>query len=149
MKRTNGIALLALLATACTLLTGPSARALPNAPAEVANRSQLPSCGEESTMDGGAFNLPARRCFWDAYLEGRPAEFITTQPTIEGDPLTFVYRVLGQGQVEVFVDQTFDMSGPDPTSNWIRLDCRTLAIIEGQQGQPAFGPDDCDETSIS
>lgn len=150
MKRLHGTGVIPILclATACNPLTGPSAPAVPNAPAEVANRSSLPFCGIESTVGGAGPDLDARRCFWDAYLEGLPAEFITTQSTIEGDPLTFVYRVLGQGHVEVFVDQTYDMAGPSPASNWIRLDCRTLAIMEGDQGQPAFGPGDCDELPI-
>jgi hypothetical protein len=51
--------------------------------------------------------------------------------------------------VEVFVDTTYDLAGPNPAPRWIRLDCRTLALIEGAPGQPAFGPADCDETRLA
>lgn len=149
MDRLGGVFLVVLLASACSSLGGPSAPTVPNAPAEVANRSRLPFCGYESTLNHGDFNIGARRCLWDAYLAAEPAEFITTQPTVEGDPITSIYRVLGNRQVEVFVDITHDMAGPNPSPRWIRLDCRTLAILEGAQGQPAFGPDDCDEVSVT
>jgi hypothetical protein len=137
-----------VMASGCRVLR-PSAPALPNAPVEVSNRQPLPHCGRESTVDNGEANVVGRRCFWDAYQAGHAAEFISTQPTVEGDPVTLVYRALGNGLVEIFVDITYDMSGSNPPPRWIRLDCRTLALIDGAPDQPALGPGDCDESALS
>lgn len=100
-------------------------------------------------MNAGRPNVEGRQCLWDAYQAKRPAEFISTQPTTEGDPISFVYRILGDGSVEIFIDQTYDLAGSNPLPHWVRLDCRTLNIIDGAQGQPAFGPGDCDETPVN
>lgn len=131
----------------------PSAPTLPNAPAEVVNREALPLCGVEQTTHNSGFDVAGRACFWNAYQARTPAEFITTQPSIEGDPITYVYRVTTDGRVVVFVDLTHDLSGPNPPPRWIRLDCPGLSLIEGSVGQPAFGPGlpnrDCEETPIS
>src|SRR5262245_24524755 len=68
------------------------------------------ACGEE--RGGGGRNEPAdiaaRECFWAAYEQHRPAEFRTTQITIEGDPIVYTYRVLAGGTVELAIDSTKD-----------------------------------------
>lgn len=116
----------------------PPAPAIPDAPAEVAGRLGVPACGRETTTQDSGFNTQARLCFWTAYLGGRPAEFISTRPTIEGDPITYVYRVLGTGQVEVFIDSNKDKCG---SGAWTKLVCRTLGVIDSGVVVPDFGPD--------
>jgi hypothetical protein len=120
-----------------------SSAAMPNA---VANRTPLPPCGSETTTQSAGYNIGGRRCFWDAYLARRPAEFISTQPTVEGDPFTLIYRILPAGGVEIFVDQTRDRYS---MGGWVRLDCASLSLIPEGRGQPAFGStSDCLETTL-
>jgi hypothetical protein len=120
-------------------------------PAVVVNRSVLPPCGFETTTQSGGFNIAGRRCLWDAYLGRRPAEFVSTRPTVEGDPITFIFRVLGDGRVEVFEDQTHDRFS---LGGWLHLDCPGLSIDDASLGQPAFAPGmpgpsgECAETPI-
>lgn len=117
------------------------------APFEVASRTVLPFCGmERATTQRGPWNQSARECFWKAYLAQRPAEFISTRLTIEGDPFTAIFRVLAGGRVEVFVDTTQDRFGD---RGWERLDCPTLAHAETLAPVPDFGPDgSCVATSL-
>jgi hypothetical protein len=105
-------------------------------PSLVRDRSPLPSCGEETGTQSGSRNPEARRCFWDAYLAGRPAELISTRPTVEGDPITSIYRILPAGSIEVFVDQRRDRYS---RGGWYRLGCLDLAL-NGGPGQ-AWYPD--------
>jgi hypothetical protein len=109
------------------------------APPDVAGRGALPPCGQEVITQYSGFDTQGRLCFWAAYLGGRPAEFISTRPTIEGDPATSVYRISGPGHVEVFIDSTRDKFG---SRTWTRLICRTLSPIDGNAATPDFGPDD-------
>ncbi len=106
---------------------------------EVAHRSTLPSCGQEVTTQDSGFDLEGRRCFWDAYLAGRPAEFISTRPSVEGDPITTIYRVLAPGHAEVFTDATKDRFG---SGGWEKRTCRTLRLVKGGPVEPDFGPDE-------
>ena len=135
--------LLGWLAAGCSLFT-PDPN-FPNAPEEVRSRPTLPSCGRETNVHGAGADVAARTCFWDGYQARRPAEFISTVTTIEGDPVTFIYRILPDGRIEVFVDSTQDRFG---SRTWARLDCTRLEPILGAQVQPAFGPGDCRETAL-
>lgn len=92
------------------------------APAEVRERSVLPGCGVERVGQGEGFNLEARRCFWDAYTVGEPAEFITTRPTGDGKPLLMIVRSLGGGRVELLVDESAIWGRP----TWTRSTCGGL-----------------------
>lgn len=95
-------------------------------PAVVRDRPPLPSCGEETgNLRTGSQNPSARRCFWEAYQAGRPAELISTRPTIEGDPITSIWRLLPNGLVEVFVDQRRDAWSK---GGWYRLECVGLGL---------------------
>ncbi len=105
----------------------------------VAQRTPLPSCGSETTTQDSGFNVEGRRCFWDAYLAGRPAEFVSTRPSIEGDPITTIYRVLGPGRIEVWIDATKDRFG---SGTWEKLTCRSLRLVKGGRVEPDFGPDE-------
>ena len=95
-------------------------------PAVVRDRPALPSCGQEMATQL-VFNLQARQCFWDAYVANRPAEFISTRPTVEGDPITSIYRILGPASIEVFVDQRRDRYSK---GGWYRLECLGLTRVE-------------------
>jgi hypothetical protein len=138
---------------ACGLLAGCGLMPSPdvvfvNAPAAVRERAPLPACGVETirASSDADNNVEGRRCLWSAYQEHRPAEFVTTRPTVEGDPITYIYRVLPDGEVEVFVDSTRDAWS---AKTWLRLACPQLALDVSAQAQPAFAPGEgCTETTI-
>lgn len=144
------IVAVAILATACSPASparqSPSRMAAP-IPKVVAERSPLPSCGVEiATTPAGPWNPAARKCFWSAYQQGRPSEFVSTRPTIEGDPITTIYRVVSAGKIEVFMDTTQDRYS-EP-AGWWRFDCKTLSPLE-TPAEPDFVVDDsCTQTAI-
>jgi len=121
-------------------------------PPAVANRLLLPTCGtERATTPHGPWNEAARACFVDAYRAQRPAEFVSTSLTTEGDPITSIYRVLPAGQIEIFIDSTQDRFAGKPRG-WQQLECSTLFIADSP-GSPVpatdFGPDNtCVATSL-
>jgi hypothetical protein len=137
-RRSGVVALVPLVALAvvvagCDLVAGlvPSPAPTPVAtPREVTERVPLPPCGTESLRPNAPFNVEGRTCFWEAYLAGEPAEFISTQPTTEGDPITTYYRVLGPGAVEVFEDSTQDAWSSGGA--WKRYACTTLQELTVQ-----------------
>lgn len=138
-----------LLGLASYLPFGHPSVSAPSVPPEVSSRSALPSCGSErATTQTGPWNTAARTCFWNAYEKGQPAEFVTTSLTIEGDPITQIYRVLGPARVEIFVDSTQDKFG---SGGWSRLECTSLASSgTSEPPQPNFGPGaSCSETAIA
>lgn len=133
--------------------TGTSAASPPpsapsSMPAAVTDRAALPSCGvERATTQEGPRNEAARACFWGAYLTSRPAEFVSTQLSVEGDPITWIYRVLGPGRIEIFIDSSQDRFAAD--RGWQRLDCTTLFTWPSATSTPEFGPDGtCVETPV-
>jgi hypothetical protein len=131
--------LVAIGLTGCSLIPiqPPTADISANAPAAVANRIPVPPCGSEHSGLADSGNLEGRACFWTAYQEHRPAEFISTRPTTEGDPITTIYRVLPGGSVELFIDSTQDTWG---SGKWAHATCRTLSPQVGADID--FGPDE-------
>ena len=121
-------------------------------PPAVANRLVLPTCGtERTTTPHGPWNEAARACFVDAYRAQRPAEFVSTSLTTEGDPITSIYRVLPAGQIEIFIDSTQDRFAGNGRG-WQQLECSTLFIADSP-GSPVpaidLGPDNtCVATSL-
>ena len=115
-------------------------------PAVVADRSVLPSCGVEvATSQDGPWNSDARDCFWSAYLDGQPAEFISTRPTVEGARITTIYRIVSRGTIEVIVDARRNQFA---SRDWTILDCPFLRLLDGEPA-PNFGPgEDCDVRPI-
>lgn len=149
-RRTIALTVLGLVLAGCGLVApaqSPATWSSPGAPAAVASRTVLPSCGvEDAIRQDGPWNELARACFWDAYQKQRPAEFATTRLTIEGDPITWIYRILGPGHAEVFFDQTQDHWS---AGGWLRLDCSALVAIDSTAPAPDFGPaDSCVETTL-
>jgi hypothetical protein len=68
-----------------------------DAPASIAKRRRLPTCGEE-TADR---NQAGRRCFVMGVLAGSPVEFVSRQPATEGGLVTTIYRFEGTGGIVV------------------------------------------------
>jgi hypothetical protein len=121
-----------------------------NAPLAVRERAPLPGCGAETVRAVADANVDARRCLWSAYQGHRPAEFVTTRWSIEGDPITWIYRILPGGAVEVFIDSTRDAWS---AKTWLHLACPGLSLIDEAQVQLDFGPGlgaggECTETTI-
>ena len=149
-RRAIALAILSLAVSGCALLKPVQSAdrwTSSSAPAAVVNRTVLPGCGVEiATRQDGPWNEAARACFWAAYQSHRQAEIATTQLTIEGDPVTSIYRILGAGHVEVFIDQTQDHWS---AGGWLRLDCPALAAIDSAAPAPDFGPgDNCVEATL-
>ena len=138
MPRLPVLAMIAsLLLVGCGRLFPAIDSSLSNAPAAVRDRPTLPGCGSETVRAPADANIDGRNCLWASYVDKRPAEFVTTQWTIEGDPITSVYRILPDGAIEVFIDSTHDAWS---SKSWLHLACHELALIDGAPGQPAFGP---------
>ena len=128
----NAAALLAACAVSiagCSLDPEPFDLEFLSAPVEVRSRSELPACGIELVGRGGTFNVEARQCFWDAYLRGAPAEFITTRPSGGGAPLVAIFRSLGPGSVEYFVDESAIYGEPF----WVLRSCTGLTPTRDPQ----------------
>lgn len=68
-------------------------------------------CGTEDRGHGAEWNAEVRQCFWNAYMEGKQAEFTTSILTEEGDPIIQKVRLLPKGRLEVTVDTTQDKFG--------------------------------------
>ena len=113
----------ALLAVALTSACG----FLAAAPDWVAGREQLPACGVEDAGMGEGIDEAARTCLFEAYQDGRSAEFISTMTSVEGDDITRYVRVHGDGLIEIFVDATRDRFG---SGAWERLVCERLVSVE-------------------
>lgn len=92
-------------------------------PIEIRNRSALPFCGvDEIELGGlGRTESDSRDCFVAAVRAGRPAEFATIGPTLEGDPIATIVRALPGGGVEILMDTTQDANGPQV---WTRTLCQ-------------------------
>jgi hypothetical protein len=87
-------------------------------PAAVIENEGLPTCGTEIQRAEDPIVGPAigpdpllRQCFADAVAGGQLAEFISHQPTVEGDMTALIYRSLGNGQVVIINDSTRDRFG--------------------------------------
>jgi hypothetical protein len=136
-------AAIAVATAGCSLLVGT--------PPIVRDRLPLPACGAEVVRNDGAWNAPGRRCLAAAGLEG--AEFISTLHTIEGDPVTSIYRVLPNGAgAEVFYDSTHDVWS-DRT--WLHYTCPTLTFADVESSHPEIRlgqapgyEEDCEQRSL-
>jgi hypothetical protein len=93
----------------------------------VANRQQLPACGEERHVRGDT-DVEARQCLLDAYRAGREAELITTEAITEGREVTRYLRVHADGTIEVFTDATRDTLRAD--AGWQRETCGQMLGAE-------------------
>jgi hypothetical protein len=111
-------------------------------PEQVVNRRPLPFCGIEEAppaRPGEYFDATVRSCFWTAKLDGREAEFVSVQPTMEGDRIATIYRLRVDGGVDQLIDFTQDKFGG---GGWTITTCSRL--VE-EPGDRLFGADGCDE----
>ena len=110
----------------CGVVGGPD-------PDWVTNRLPLTSCGVEEVGIEGNFDGKARACLLDAYEAGEGAELISTQTSVEGDPITRFLRVHENGVIELFVDATRDRYG---SGEWERLTCDRLVPVAEANDPP-------------
>lgn len=100
------------LVASATALTFASCSLLPppGPPAQFIDRVQLPACGEEFRGQGDEPDAGARACLLSAFQDHRSAEFVSSRPTVEGDPIVTYYRVWPSPDVpvEVFTDSSRD-----------------------------------------
>jgi hypothetical protein len=116
------------------LVAGCGVLAPASQPDWITNRLPLTLCGVEDVAQGGeGMNIDARRCLLAAYQAGDGAELISTQPTIEGDPITRYIRVHENGTVELFVDATQDAFG---SGRWERYRCERLLTVAEPNDPP-------------
>ena len=127
-------------AAGCDLLPPPT-------PDWVTGRTELPSCGAEEVTAGRPPNTEARECLLDAWRESRGAEMVSERATVEGDPITTIYRALPDGTMEMFVDMTRDRFG---SGEWARLSCAGLHPVRDEDGIDAawvFVEDGCGDAA--
>ena len=82
-------------------------------PALIRDLEPLPFCRSElveRTVEGDRHDGAARDCFWADYEADRPAQMISTFPTVEGTIVREIYRVLGPDEIEWIIDSTHDPS---------------------------------------
>jgi hypothetical protein len=74
------------------------------------SRRRMPSCGSYDATSGelSAEARTARDCFLTAFGNGTQKELAVTVHSLEGDPISTIYRVLGVNDVELFVDASAD-----------------------------------------
>lgn len=111
-------------------------------PEEVVNRRPLPFCGIEEAPParaGDYIDATVRNCFWAAKLDGREAEFVSVQPTMEGDRIAAIYRLRPDGGVDLLLDSTQDRFRG---GGWTIPTCARLVP---EAGDRLFIPDGCGE----
>lgn len=111
-------------------------------PRAVRERTPLPLCGVERAPEPQPMEYideVVRGCFWEAARAGRPAEWVSIQGTMEGAAIATIYRLPGDGTVEVLSDFTQDPLG---SGGWFRTVCNE--VVEGE-GESLVGVADCAE----
>lgn len=99
-------------------------------PAEFAERTQLPDCGEATLGQGEGMILPPEAV---ACLEAG-GEYLLLMPTTEGALIAHWYRhEAGADTATLFIDYTKDQFGP---GGWTRQECRgePMTVILGGEG---------------
>jgi hypothetical protein len=113
-------------------------------PSALESWPEQPSCGSYENRNEPVSVEQRRKnqCLLDALAEGRRAKLVVTYATVEGDPITEYYRILGPDRAEVFIDATADSYG---TKRWTHhvcdsveedsgflygVDCRAISVDE-------------------
>ncbi|GLY32443.1 hypothetical protein [Kineosporia sp. NBRC 101731] len=76
-----------------------------------AETSAMTDCGTEVLDQSARISDQGADCFLGAVTAGDPATLEVTYPTVEGDPITQVFRNLGSGEIQVETDSTKDRFG--------------------------------------
>lgn len=88
-------------ATGCT---DPAIVPVPAGDAATADGMIL-TCGAEVVVHSREhYNRDARHCFRDAFETGNSARFFSTKFTIEGGPITEIYTITADAEIDVFLD---------------------------------------------
>lgn len=106
-----------------------------------ADRDPMPSCGTFAPEDVRHDNQEleeAQECLREAFASGEPAELEVTHRTEEGDPVTDILRVVGEGEVEVLMDHRQDEFGS--------MDFGHMVCTELHEQEVALGPAACEPT---
>lgn len=92
-------------------------------------------CGAEViNAEYQGYNADARDCLWQSYQGGKYAEFTTTAPAEEGNPITYRVRVVSSNQIDVELDTTKDRLGDQRITKWT---CSTMEMISIPSGKIA------------
>ncbi|SDF37466.1 hypothetical protein SAMN05660662_1918 [Blastococcus aurantiacus] len=123
--------------TACSGSTEP--------PSWFAQRTELPSCGEDEEHTAGYPDREARTCFREAFEADRPAELTRLTYGDEGESIRTHFRVLGSARYEI-VGQHFDgpADGSDPSGRG-RYECDRFVFVD----EPGAGSDGAPETNAA
>ncbi len=111
---------------------GVDTDAMPGLVAELDDRA---FCGSDVRGHDPVERSAAGRCFLDLHIAELDAVYVTTSPTMEGDPITNVIVTGRDGAVSQFTDTTRDAFG---SQGWYRTDARRVAVT------PSFGSDRID-----
>lgn len=122
------------------------------APTSIRSLSVLPSCGAEVLFEqdvdlspiptapgpvtDAETNQQAADCLISAWQNGRPAELVTSSISDEADEIYSIYRLPGDGTVDVIVRVR---AHADQTIAWTIRICRQLSVQQG-----AVTPADCE-----
>lgn len=108
--------------------------------ADPASRAAGPfSCGTEVIdADHQGYRADLRDCLWESCRAGKPAEFVTTAHTVEGDPITYRVRMVSSSQIEVELDTTQDRFGDGQVVRWT---CSGAEMSEFPAGKTVGGID--------
>jgi hypothetical protein len=95
-------------------------------------------CGSE---EGRELNPDARRCLLESFQTGTPAFFVSRLISVEGDPITRTYWVVGSAEVQIAHDARQDRYGSGrielmrcqrlvPVADWNRVNQDTMPASE-------------------
>ncbi|MDW3217749.1 MAG: hypothetical protein R8F63_03975 [Acidimicrobiales bacterium] len=121
------------------------------------DRPQVPNCGflDRSGPDDETADM-SRQCFRDAYDRDDPAELAVLEFGDEGESAVRIFRVLGNGDYEVLVEQRppVDNRGTsDGVWRWLRHECDSIYFRQPPESlianQPVLNYDgECREVEV-
>jgi hypothetical protein len=129
-----------LVSAAACLMTVAACGGSAEPPAWFAQRTELPSCGEDEEYTDGFPNLTARTCFREAFEADRPAELTRLTYGDEGESSRAHFRVLGDGRYEIVeqhVDSPLEGSG---LSGWTRSECDHFVFVDDPNPEISGAP---------
>lgn len=110
-------------------------------PSWFAQRSPLPSCGEDEEYEEGYPNFAARTCFRRAYDVHQPAELTRLSFGDEGESVRAHFRILGDGPYEVVAQHFASPAGEEfGTDGWERYDCGWSVFNDIPGGEVSGAP---------
>lgn len=95
------------------------------APERLAAVEDWEVCGSDVRDQNDADLSDAARCFLDHHIAELDAVYVSTAPTVEGDPITTVYVSGREGAVTTFTDWSRDAFGSD---GWSRENAQRLSV---------------------